>query len=64
MYHSATALDRHDALDCLAKLSTIPYELIHPYKDVVLLQLLRVVDDRKRFVRRAAVRVRNKWSIL
>lgn len=61
---SAGALDRHDALECLAKLAAIPYELIHPYKDLVLRQLLRVLDDRKRFVRHAAVRVRNQWSVL
>lgn len=59
-----SALDRHDALDCLAKLATIPYELIHPYKDMVLRQLLKCLDDRKRFVRHGAVRVRNQWSVL
>uniref|UniRef100_K3WEQ0 MMS19 nucleotide excision repair protein n=1 Tax=Globisporangium ultimum (strain ATCC 200006 / CBS 805.95 / DAOM BR144) TaxID=431595 RepID=K3WEQ0_GLOUD len=62
--HGASALDRHDALDCLAKLATIPYELIHPYKDMVLRQLLHCLNDRKRFVRHAAVRVRNQWSVL
>ncbi|TYZ59798.1 hypothetical protein PybrP1_001410 [[Pythium] brassicae (nom. inval.)] len=59
-----SALDRHDALECLSKLATIPYELIHPYKDTVLRQLLVCLDDRKRFVRHATVRVRNQWSIL
>ncbi|EEY59758.1 uncharacterized protein PITG_22358 [Phytophthora infestans T30-4] len=56
--------DRHAALECLAKLATIPYELVHPYKDIVLRKLLLVLDDRKRLVRHMAVRVRNQWSIL
>ncbi|KAJ0406912.1 hypothetical protein P43SY_001763 [Pythium insidiosum] len=55
----AGALERRDALECLAKLATIPYELIHPYKDTVLKHLQQCLDDRKRFVRHAAVRVRN-----
>ncbi|KUF97101.1 hypothetical protein AM588_10008074 [Phytophthora nicotianae] len=58
------AKDRHAALECLAKLATIPYELVHPYKDIVLRKLLLVLDDRKRLVRHMAVRVRNQWSIL
>ncbi|KAF4319787.1 hypothetical protein BBO99_00006112 [Phytophthora kernoviae] len=60
----AGAKDRHAALECLAKLATIPYELVHPYKDIVLRKLLLVLDDRKRLVRHMAVRVRNQWSIL
>ncbi|KAH7476965.1 hypothetical protein PRIC2_000838 [Phytophthora ramorum] len=58
------AKDRYAALECLAKLATIPYELVHPYKDIVLRKLLLVLDDRKRLVRHMAVRVRNQWSIL
>ncbi|DBA01808.1 TPA: hypothetical protein N0F65_002924 [Lagenidium giganteum] len=58
------ALDRTAALDCLVKLAQIPYELVHPYKDTVLRILLVCLNDRKRFVRHAAVRVRNQWSIL
>ncbi|KAG7379418.1 mms19 nucleotide excision repair [Phytophthora pseudosyringae] len=58
------AKDRYAALECLAKLATIPYELVHPYKDTVLRKLLLVLDDRKRLVRHMAVRVRNRWSIL
>ena len=58
------AKDRYAALECLAKLATIPYELVHPYKDTVLRKLVLVLDDRKRLVRHMAVRVRNKWSIL
>ncbi|RLN52256.1 hypothetical protein BBJ29_003494 [Phytophthora kernoviae] len=60
----AGAKDRHAALECLAKLATIPYELVHPYKDIVLRKLLLVLDDRKRLVRHMAVRVLNQWSIL
>ncbi|RLN96371.1 hypothetical protein BBJ28_00024719 [Nothophytophthora sp. Chile5] len=63
-FGSAGTKDRQYALECLAKLATIPYELVHPYKDVVLRKLLAVLDDRKRFVRHTAVRVRNQWSIL
>lgn len=61
---SAGAKDRHAALECLSALATIPYELLHPYKDSVLRKLLFVLDDRKRFVRHAAVRVRNQWSVM
>ncbi|CAH0485091.1 unnamed protein product [Peronospora farinosa] len=60
----SNAKDRYAALECLAKLATIPYELVHPYKDTVLRKLLLVLDDRKRLVRHMAVRVRNRWSIL
>ncbi|KAI9912666.1 hypothetical protein PsorP6_006654 [Peronosclerospora sorghi] len=41
------AKDRYAALECLAKLATIPYELVHPYRDEVLRKLLLVLDDRK-----------------
>ncbi|TDH65382.1 hypothetical protein CCR75_002035 [Bremia lactucae] len=58
------AKDRHAALVCIEKLASIPYELVHPYKDIVLQKLLVVLDDRKRYVRHMAVRVRNEWSIL
>ncbi|CAH0479348.1 unnamed protein product [Peronospora belbahrii] len=58
------AKDRYAALECLAELAAIPYELVHPYKDTVLRSLLLALDDRKRLVRHMAVRVRNRWSIL
>ncbi|KAI9919067.1 hypothetical protein PsorP6_011851 [Peronosclerospora sorghi] len=41
------AKDQYAALECLAKLATIPYELVHPYRDAVLRKLLLVLDDRK-----------------
>ncbi|RHY36434.1 hypothetical protein DYB25_008522 [Aphanomyces astaci] len=56
--------DRLRALGCLASLAKIKYELIHPHKERVIKGLLAALDDRKRTVRQAAVKVRNQWSIL
>ncbi|KAI9895866.1 hypothetical protein PsorP6_019454 [Peronosclerospora sorghi] len=41
------AKDRYAALECLAKLATITYELVHPYRDSVLRKLLLVLEDSK-----------------
>ncbi|KAI9910634.1 hypothetical protein PsorP6_010610 [Peronosclerospora sorghi] len=41
------AKDRYAALECLAKLATFTYELVHPYKDAVLRKILLVLDERK-----------------
>ncbi|KAI9920527.1 hypothetical protein PsorP6_015476 [Peronosclerospora sorghi] len=41
------AKDRYAALEFLANLATIPYELVHPYRDSVLRKLFLVMDDRK-----------------
>ncbi|KAI9913747.1 hypothetical protein PsorP6_005289 [Peronosclerospora sorghi] len=35
----SAGMDRYASLECLAKLATIPYELVHPYKDAVLRKL-------------------------
>ncbi|EQC38839.1 hypothetical protein SDRG_03797 [Saprolegnia diclina VS20] len=59
-----SARDRMDALDCIGVLAATKYELIHPYKEMVIKRLLAPIDDRKRVVRQLAVKVRNKWSIL
>ncbi|KAI9912901.1 hypothetical protein PsorP6_005951 [Peronosclerospora sorghi] len=47
VWNRSGAKDRYAALECLAKLATIPYELVLPYKDAVLRKLLLVLDDRK-----------------
>ncbi|KAI9913067.1 hypothetical protein PsorP6_006604 [Peronosclerospora sorghi] len=47
VWNRSGANDRYAALECLAKLATIPYELVHPYRDAVLQKLLLVLDDRK-----------------
>ncbi|CAK4086465.1 unnamed protein product [Aphanomyces euteiches] len=62
--HSPAVKDRLAALECLGSLASTKYELIHPYKDSVIKALLGPLDDRKRAVRQAAVKVRNTWSIL
>ncbi|OQR89536.1 MMS19 nucleotide excision repair protein [Thraustotheca clavata] len=62
--HGQTSRDRMDALECIGGLATTKYELIHPYKDMVIKQLLIPLDDRKRVVRQLAVKIRNQWSIL
>lgn len=45
-------------------MTNYPYEALHPFTDLILKQLQQVLDDRKRFVRRLAVKVRNQWAIL
>ncbi|RHY20133.1 hypothetical protein DYB36_010849, partial [Aphanomyces astaci] len=64
LYNSHAVKDRLRALGCLASLAKIKYELIHPHKERVIKGLLAALDDRKRTVRQAAVKVRNQWSIL
>ncbi|OQS01534.1 MMS19 nucleotide excision repair protein [Achlya hypogyna] len=59
-----SARDRMDALECIGALSSTKYELIHPYKELVIKRLLAPLDDRKRVVRQLAVKVRNTWAIL
>ncbi|RHY29201.1 hypothetical protein DYB32_005343 [Aphanomyces invadans] len=59
-----TVKDRVAALACLSGLAKSKYELIHPHKERVIKGLLGPLDDRKRTVRQAAVKVRNEWSIL
>ncbi|KDO29633.1 hypothetical protein SPRG_05586 [Saprolegnia parasitica CBS 223.65] len=59
-----SARDRMDALECIGVLASTKYDLIHPYKEMVIKRLLAPIDDRKRVVRQLAVKVRNQWSIL
>ncbi|ETV95311.1 hypothetical protein H310_11209 [Aphanomyces invadans] len=62
--HCVAVKDRVAALACLSGLAKSKYELIHPHKERVIKGLLGPLDDRKRTVRQAAVKVRNEWSIL
>ena len=52
---------RERAVITLELFTSFPYPKIHPSKDNVICQLLPVLDDKKRIVRRAASRCRNEW---
>ncbi|RUS33413.1 Dos2-interacting transcription regulator of RNA-Pol-II-domain-containing protein [Jimgerdemannia flammicorona] len=50
------------ALRCLAQYpSALRYDILHPYKTQVLLELGQALDDNKRLVRRHAVDCRARW---
>ena len=55
---------RQNAVDCISRLTALPYAQLHPFKDLVCKGLAKVLDDPKRFVRRRAVVCRNQWCLL
>lgn len=52
------------ALDCLTECSKFAYVKIAPFKAHVLHALNKALDDKKRLVRRHAVKCRNEWFVL
>ena len=57
--------EREIAVRCLEIMSElVPYHVLHPHKRDVLRGLKYVLDDRKRMVRRRAVRCVNRWEVL
>ncbi|KAF9973632.1 hypothetical protein BGZ73_003128 [Actinomortierella ambigua] len=53
------------ALQCLGELAKdLPFTALRPYKQQVLKDLERVLDDKKRYVRREAVECRSLWFTL
>lgn len=56
---------RVSALRCLARIpETVRYDQLHPYKQSVIRDLLKTLDDPKRLVRQEAVVCRNRWFML
>ena len=56
---------REIAIRCLEIMSElVPYHVLHPHKIEVIRGLKLVLDDRKRSVRRRAVRCVNRWEVL
>jgi len=52
---------RKSSITCLSVLTRLPYIQLHPYKQQVLRELKKPLDDKKRDVRKVAVRTRNEW---
>ncbi|XP_015188175.1 PREDICTED: MMS19 nucleotide excision repair protein homolog [Polistes dominula] len=52
------------ALDCLTSYTNYPAILINTYKPNVLKKLQKVLDDKKRLVRKAAVKARTHWFLV
>jgi DNA repair/transcription protein MET18/MMS19 len=52
------------AIECLEELIQYPYDKMFPYRKSILEGLEKALGDRKRTVRRAAVRCRNNWFTL
>ncbi|CAG8610375.1 3379_t:CDS:10 [Ambispora leptoticha] len=53
---------RISALRCLGVLpDTVRFDILYPYKNQVVRELVKVLDDKKRLVRKEAVDCRNKW---
>jgi len=55
---------RIEALKCLGALTTLPHHAVYPYKTKVCRALADSVDDKKRLVRKEAVKCRNEWYLL
>lgn len=52
------------ALECLTNYCKYPIVLINTYKQDVLEKLSVSIDDRKRLVRKAAVKARTRWFLV
>ncbi|KAJ7336488.1 mms19 nucleotide excision repair [Desmophyllum pertusum] len=55
---------RIEALKCLGVMTTLPHHAVYPYKTKVCRALADSVDDKKRLVRKEAVKCRNEWYLL
>lgn len=55
---------RMEALKCLGAMTTCPHHAVYPYKTKVCKTLAQSVDDKKRLVRKEAVKCRNEWYLL
>jgi len=55
---------RMEALKCLGSMTTLPHHAVYPYKTKVCRALADTVDDKKRLVRKEAVKCRNEWYLL
>ena len=55
---------RMAAVDCLSHMTDYPFHQIFVHKQIIINGLEKALDDPKRHVRRAAVRVRNEWFVL
>ncbi len=55
---------RSQALLCLYHVAQLPYSTIFPFKTRVINILQRALDDKKRIVRKQAVKTRNEWFVL
>lgn len=53
---------RETALQCLVAFSTFPHSKIYPVRRKVVQAAIRALDDKKRAVRRVAVRCRHTWQ--
>ena len=54
---------RMAALQAIGALSTLPSHLLYPHAVNVVLQLDSCVDDKKRLVRKEAVKARAEWWV-
>jgi len=52
------------AVQCLLLLTKLPFATLAPYRESVLIGLKSALDDKKRQVRKAAVKCRNEWFVL
>ncbi|XP_065833748.1 MMS19 nucleotide excision repair protein homolog isoform X2 [Oscarella lobularis] len=55
---------RVTALQCLCLLATLPHHTIYPHKNRVIRELSETLDDKKRLVRKEAVKCRSLWFLL
>lgn len=65
LYNNCVFQDiRITALDCLTSYTNYSPVLINVYKPNVLEKLKMVLDDKKRLVRKAAVKARTRWFLV
>ncbi|XP_033632616.1 MMS19 nucleotide excision repair protein homolog isoform X2 [Asterias rubens] len=55
---------RISALRCIGEFTTLPHHIVFPYQSQVIRGLVPRLDDKKRVVRKEAVRSRNLWMML
>ncbi|MED6138517.1 hypothetical protein PIB30_074899 [Stylosanthes scabra] len=56
-------LVRETAIQCLLAMSELPHVRIYPMRTQVLLSISKALDDKKRSVRREAIRCRHAWLV-
>jgi DNA repair/transcription protein MET18/MMS19 len=52
------------ALQCVGVLTILPHHVVFPYRMQVIRELASTLDDRKRLVRKEAVKCRGEWYLL
>jgi len=61
---ASSMMVRKASLHCIKHFANLPYHKIFPLKNTVVVSLQKCLDDKKRMVRKEAVKARNQWFSL